>query len=178
MRILALIGAVALALPGAALAQQATPLTAIATFIDAQGVEIGTATLTQTAEGVTITGTVNGIPAGEHGFHVHAIGDCTTANKFEAAGGHFTPTGHMHGLENPAGPHEGDIVNQTADAQGVVQLNTVNTMISLEDGPASVFDADGSSLMLHAAPDNNRTDPSGNSGDRIACAVIEAAPAS
>ena len=146
-----------------------------ATFIDVEGTNIGSVTLTQGDDGVAITGGLSGIAAGEHGFHFHAVGDCDPAGAFESAGGHFNPTEHQHGTENPEGPHAGDLPNVTAAADDTVAVDLSSNLISLTEGdPAYVFDADGTALMIHADPDDMKTDPSGNSGDRIACAVIEA----
>lgn len=150
--------------------------TAEATFVDTDGNELGTVTLTGTEEGVTIAGTLEGIPEGEHGFHVHETGNCDPANGFESAGGHFAPRGNEHGFDNENGPHAGDMRNQTADADGQLVLNVNNDMVSLTEGDEGhLLDEDGSALMVHANADDDQTDPGGNSGDRIACAVIEAA---
>jgi superoxide dismutase, Cu-Zn family len=165
----------------AALALFATPGfaqdagSAKASFIDSEGAEIGSVTLTQEGENVSISGNLTGVAAGEHGFHFHATGDCDPATAFETAGDHFNPTDHQHGMENPEGPHAGDLPNVTAGEDGAVAIDLRTDMISLTEGdPAYVFDADGTALVLHADPDDMKTDPSGNSGDRIACAVIEA----
>jgi Cu-Zn family superoxide dismutase len=177
MQRLALSAATALALIVPALAQDAG--TAQATFITADGTEAGSVTLTQGDGEVTISGMLEGVAPGEHGFHFHETGDCDGATKFESAGKHFNPTEHKHGLENPEGPHAGDLPNVTADDTGMVMIDVASDRISLVEGdPAYIFDADGTALVLHAAPDDNATDPSGNSGDRVACAVIEATPAS
>lgn len=147
-----------------------------ATFVNAEGTNIGDVTLTQGSGGVTVAGQLTGVPEGQHGLHFHSVGNCDAADKFEAAGGHFNPTEHQHGSENPQGPHAGDLPNVTAAADGAVAIELTSDMISLTEGdPAYVFDADGTALVLHADPDDLKTDPSGNSGDRIACAVIEAA---
>jgi len=156
-----------------ALAQDAA--TATGTFIDTEGAEIGNVTLTQGEDSVAITGEITGVPAGDHGFHFHAVGDCDATGAFESAGDHFNPTDHQHGLENPQGPHAGDLPSVTADRNSTVQLDLQTELISLTEGdPAYVFDDDGTAMVLHADPDDQMTDPSGNSGDRIACAVIEA----
>lgn len=149
--------------------------TAEATFIDLEGMEIGTVTLTQTEEGVTIAGVLEGVPAGEHGFHVHETGKCDASDGFKSAGGHFAPRGNQHGFDNPEGPHAGDMRNQTADESGQLALNVNNDMISLTEGDEGyLMDEDGSALMVHAGADDYVTDPSGDAGDRIACAVIGA----
>lgn len=157
-------------------AQEAS--SAIANFIDLDGIQIGSVTLTQGNEGIAISGDLSGITAGEHGFHFHAVGDCDPAAAFDTAGDHFNPTEHQHGMENPQGPHAGDLPNIAAAEDETVAVDLTTDMISLTEGdPAYVFDADGTALMIHANPDDMKTDPSGNSGDRVACAVIEAASA-
>ena len=168
------LGAVAtLALVLPAMAQD--PGAAKATFMNAEGAEVGSVTLAQGEDGVTIVGELTGQTAGQHGLHFHMTGDCDGASGFESAGGHFNPTEHKHGLENPEGPHAGDLPNVTAAADGTVAVNLTTQTISVTEGdPAYVFDADGTALVIHAGPDDNVTDPAGNSGDRVACAVIEA----
>jgi len=166
-----------LALTGAAAAQDTNP-GATADFVDAEGNEIGAVTLLQTEEGVNITGALEmGIPEGEHGFHIHETGDCDPSTAFESAGDHFDVASHQHGFDNPQGPHSGDIHNIMADADGRAVVEVTNDMVSLVEGEDGyLFDDDGSALVVHADPDDYVTDPSGNSGDRIACAVVEAAP--
>ena len=179
MRMLTLLATgTALLLSAPAFGQAATSAEATATFMNAEGAEVGTATLTQTAEGVSITGEITGVEPGDHGFHIHKVGDCDASTGFESAGDHFNPQSNQHGLENPEGPHAGDMRNQTAGDDGTVTLDVTTTLVSLNEGdPGYLFDDDGSALVLHAEPDDQMTDPSGNSGDRIACAVIEPAPA-
>lgn len=159
-----------------ALAQNdGTELTlAEASVINTEGDEIGTLTLTETEEGVTIAGVLEGIPEGEHGFHIHETGECDAADGFKSAGGHFAPRGNQHGFDNADGPHAGDMRNQIAGADGQLALNVNNDMVSLTEGDEGyLLDDDGSALVVHAGPDDYETDPSGNSGDRIACGVIE-----
>jgi Cu-Zn family superoxide dismutase len=154
---------------------------ATATFVDVDGNEVGTATITALEEGgVMIGGELMGIEPGEHGFHVHETGDCDASTAFESAGGHFNPTDAQHGLANPEGAHAGDVVsNVTAAEDGKVTLEVTSEMISLDESAEGyLFDDDGSAMVLHADPDDQTTDPAGNAGDRIACAVIEAPPAS
>ena len=176
MQKLALSAAVTLALIVPAIAQDQAGATA--TFMNAEGAEVGSVTLTQGEGSVSITGELTGMTPGEHGFHFHQTGDCDAATKFESAGAHFNPTEHKHGLENPEGPHVGDLPNVTAAEDGTVAVELTSEMISLSEGdPAYVFDEDGTALVIHAAADDQMTDPSGNSGDRVACAVIEASAA-
>ena len=112
-----------------------------------------------------------GVPAGEHAFHVHAVGKCEP--PFTSAGGHFNPASKKHGMEAAEGSHAGDMPNLFVPASGELTVEIANPMISLAKGqPNSVFDADGSALIIHAGADDYKTDPTGNAGDRIACGVI------
>lgn len=157
-----------------ALAQE--PATAMATFMNAEGTEIGAVTLTQGDGTVAITGNLEGVTPGDHGMHFHETGNCDGSTGFESAGGHFNPADHQHGLENPDGPHAGDLPNVTAIDDGTVPVELTTDLISLAEGEDGyVFDDDGTALVIHAGPDDQVTDPAGNSGDRFACAVIEAA---
>lgn len=165
---LAAIGATALLLASPALAASGT-----ATLTDLSGNTLGTVELAERDGGVHLSGALTGVPDGEHGFHIHETGICDAAAKFESAGAHFEPGEHKHGSENPEGPHAGDLMNVTADDNGAATVDLHNATVTLAAGDASLADADGSALVLHVAADDYETDPSGNSGDRIACAVIE-----
>lgn len=136
-------------------------------LINASGQTVGTVTAAQTSGGLTLTISASGIPHGLHGLHVHAVGRCE-APSFETAGSHWSPAGREHGFNNPQGPHAGDLPNITASSSGVVRETVVLARTSL----AQLADADGSALVIHASADDYITDPSGNSGDRIACAVL------
>ena len=138
---------------------------------DSAGRDLGTLTLTDAAGGIAISGTLRGLPPGEHGLHVHMTGQCD-APKFEAAGGHWNPTSKQHGTENPQGPHLGDVPNVTvgADSTAVVQATTAGG--SLRGATDMLLDADGAALVIHATRDDYKTDPSGGSGARIACGVV------
>jgi Cu-Zn family superoxide dismutase len=98
------------------------------------------------------------------------VGSCEPT-AFTSAGGHLNPGGRQHGLENPAGPHAGDMPNLTADASGRAVVDITTDRVSL-DAAGPLFDADGTAIVVHAAPDDNRTDPAGNAGARVACGVI------
>lgn len=149
------------------------PQEAMATFHNVAGLEIGKAVLTQTTSGVLIEVDVSGIADGEHGFHIHETGICDAADGFKSAGGHFEPSQHQHGYMTEHGSHAGDMPNQFVVVGGKLRAHVLNPNVTLADGPASVFDADGSALVVHADPDDYSSQPSGNAGDRIACAVIE-----
>jgi Cu-Zn family superoxide dismutase len=136
-------------------------------LINALGAPIGTVRAWQTAGGVTFRIDASGLPHGVHGIHVHAVGRCDPP-EFTTAGGHWNPTGHKHGMNSPAGPHAGDLPNVEVAANGVLGATVTLPGASM----ANLLDADGAALVLHAGADDYVTDPSGNSGARIACAVI------
>jgi Cu-Zn family superoxide dismutase len=138
---------------------------------DASGKDVGQVELIQTPHGVLLKLSVKGLPPGDHAFHIHAVGKCEP--PFTSAGGHFNPAGHKHGMEAADGPHAGDMPNLHIPATGELTVDVANPMISLVKGqPDSVFDADGSAIIIHAGADDYKTDPTGNAGDRIACGVI------
>lgn len=154
----------------------AIPVTAAAaTLVDTSGKPVGTARFTQDLSGpVVVQVDVTGLPPGNHGIHFHSVGSCAAsgATPFGGAGAHFNPMSKLHGLENPRGPHAGDLPNLVVAANGTGELRTTTDRLTLTSGPLSVFDADGTALVIHAAPDDQVTDPAGNSGARIACGVI------
>jgi Cu-Zn family superoxide dismutase len=138
---------------------------------NAGGQVVGVGIFTDASPGVRMNLQVRGLPPGIHGVHVHTNGSCI-APDFDSAGAHFNPTTRQHGLENPSGPHVGDLPNLQVDTDGSGQLTALNPDLTLDSAANSVFDADGSSLVIHANPDDNVTDPSGNSGARLACGTI------
>jgi Cu-Zn family superoxide dismutase len=149
----------------------AVPPGAQAELTDAQGKVLGKATFTQLPDGVLIALKASNLPPGVHGFHIHDRAECH-APGFTSAGGHFNPDGKAHGFKNPNGPHAGDLPNLTVPDNGTVDISTLATGVTLRDGPNSLFKPGGTSLMIHAGPDDYVTDPAGDSGARIACGAI------
>ena len=145
------------------------------TIKDAMGKDVGTAKLSDGpgGKGVKIVATLKGLPPGEHAFHFHATAKCE-APGFTTAGGHFNPDAHHHGINNAESPkpHDGDMPNFTVGPKGTAKLSLVNTMVTLGDGPNSLFTGGGTALMIHAKADDLKSDPAGNAGDRIACGTI------
>lgn len=189
------VGAIIVGLSGATrvVAQEATPAaspivgaSAVSVVLrDVNGADVGTATFAEGADGVvTVIVAVQGLPEGEHGLHVHETGLCEP--PFASAGGHFNPTGAMHGgpptVEggqlSEASPvadqigHAGDLGNITVNADGAGTATVQTDRFTLSDGEFSLQDVDGSAIVVHAGEDDLVTDPSGNSGDRIACGVV------
>lgn len=144
-----------------------------ATFIDGDGQEIGTATLTQTPNGVLIEVDASNLPQGWHGFHIHETGQCDAAGGFQSAGGHYAPRGSEHGYQVEGGPHAGDMPNQFVPESGQLRAQVLNPLVTIGEGEATLFDQDGSAIVIHANPDDYQSQPSGDAGDRLACAVIE-----
>ncbi len=147
--------------------------TATAPLKDGQGKEVGSVNLTQTPRGVLINLSVKDLQPGEHAFHVHAVGKCE-GPAFTSAGGHFNPDSHKHGLLAADGAHAGDMPNLHVPQSGDLTVEVINAAITLEKGkPNSLFDADGSAVVIHAGSDDYKTDPTGEAGGRIACGVVK-----
>ncbi len=169
MRI-ALAAALALALPLAASGAE-PPHAARALLKDAKGEKVGTATLVEAKGGVTIAVKAQGLPPGTHGIHLHAVGKCDDP-EFKSAGPHFNPEGKKHGMKNPEGHHAGDLPNLVVGADGKGEFKATVDGVTLGEGPASLLGPQGTALVVHASPDDEVTDPAGNSGARIACGVV------
>jgi Cu-Zn family superoxide dismutase len=143
---------------------------ATAMLMNSAGQSIGSADLVQRDGMLIVRASVSGQEAGEHGLHFHTAGKCE-APGFASAGGHLNPTAHQHGNLNPAGPHEGDLINIKVGLDGAGKSESPLTD-SAAEVLASIFDTDGTAIVFHAGPDDYKTDPSGNSGGRIACGVL------
>tara|TARA_A100001391_G_scaffold142054_1_gene99842 strand:+ start:7332 stop:7901 length:570 start_codon:yes stop_codon:yes gene_type:complete len=142
---------------------------ATATLLTADGEDVGTVTATGSAGGITIDVEARNMPEGLHGVHVHTVGSCE--DGFAAAGGHWNPAEAKHGLEAEDGQHAGDMPNIEIAADGTGSLTYMLAMSATFDG---LMDDDGSAFIVHAGEDDQVTDPSGDSGDRIACGVFTA----
>lgn len=161
------------ALAAAGAAHAGNP-TATAALKDAQGKPAGSAAFTESGGMVQMKLKATGLAPGKHGIHIHETGKCDGPD-FKSAGAHFNPHGKKHGLHNDAGAHAGDLSNLEAKADGTATLQATLPGVTLEKGEKhSLLDADGAALVIHAKEDDDATDPSGNSGDRVACGIIAA----
>ena len=137
----------------------------------ADGASLGSVALAEDAAGLTMNVTASGMPAGVHGIHLHEKGLCE-GPKFASAGAHWNPGMKKHGRDNPAGAHFGDLANLDVAANGTASVSIPLQGAMMASGAMMLADADGTALVVHAKPDDYKTDPSGDSGDRIACAVV------
>ena len=156
-------------------ADQASPVyKASAMLKDASGKEVGTAIFSTTPSGALLDLNLTAAQPGVHAIHVHAVGKCEPPD-FKSAGPHFNPDQTKHGIMSPEGPHAGDLPNIHVPADGKLEVEFLDPVVTLSQESA-LLDADGSSIVIHAGPDDYKTDPAGNSGDRIACGVIVKSP--
>lgn len=140
---------------------------------DAKGNDVGTATIMSKGSGVEVRLDLKNLPAGVHAVHFHQKAQCDPPD-FKSAGPHFNPTSKQHGFENPQGHHAGDMMNFTVKDNGTAKATVKDVDVVLGTGSESnsLFASGGTSIMVHAKADDYKTDPSGNSGDRIACGVV------
>lgn len=164
------LGPTARGAPAADGGQPAAPSSLVTTLKDRQGRTVGTVTVTETPHGLLVRGTVEGLPPGPHAIHFHETGKCEP--PFASAGGHFNPAQKTHGVLSPGGPHAGDLPNLMVPASGKLDFEIFAPGLSLSSGPGAVLDADGTALVVHAKADDHMSQPSGDSGDRIACGVL------
>ncbi len=144
---------------------------AYAQLKDKDGAVKGRATARQMGDGVHIDANIENMAPGIYGIHVHQVGTCTPPD-FASAGPHWNPQAKQHGTQNPAGPHKGDLPNVTVGADGRGKVSGHIMGVTMTDGANALLDSDGAAIVLHAGPDDYRTDPSGNSGARVACGVF------
>lgn len=149
---------------------RAAPDEAHAEILDRNGRALGNMRLKQDGDEVALNLMLEGFSPGEYGMHLHGVGKCEGPN-FVSAGGHWNPSGAEHGLKNPKGSHAGDLANIIIPASGKLELASRLSAMKLV-GKDGLLDVDGGAIVIHAKPDDNMTDPSGNSGERIACGVF------
>jgi Cu-Zn family superoxide dismutase len=151
---------------------QGTPKSAHADVVNAQGQKVGSAKILTAKPGVKIEVNISQLPPGAHGIHIHNIGKCEGPD-FTSAGPHLNPDMKKHGKDNPEGPHAGDLLSIEVKADGTAKATLLDPMVTLGNGPNSIFHDGGTAIVIHAKEDDYKTDPAGNSGPRIACGVIQ-----
>lgn len=142
-------------------------------IVDSNGSPIGSASFVEQRQNVRIEITITRLPPGTHGMHLHAIGKCDGPD-FASAGPHFNPTAAAHGVANPKGPHAGDLPNLVVGSDGRGTLVAFTSLVDLAPGASqSLLQSAGTAIVVHANADDEKTDPSGNTGGRIACGIIK-----
>jgi Cu-Zn family superoxide dismutase len=173
LTVLVVSGALLVASTGVAVAQV---VGANAELKDTEGNDVGTAEFAEGPGGVATTVDLQpgqkAVGPGEHAVHIHEKGDCSSSD-FKSAGEHFNPQGKEHGFENPKGPHAGDLPDIKVNEDGSATAQAKTDRVTLSKGETSLFDSDGSALVIHAKADDFKTDPSGESGDRQVCGKIQ-----
>lgn len=148
-------------------------ITATATLLAGDGAARGSAQVTQATGGLHVAIKVHGLTPGLHAAHIHMTGLCTPTD-FTSAGGHWNPTARQHGKDNPQGMHMGDMPNMLVGTDGSGEMDYVIPGATLSGSATSLLDADGAAVVIHAQADDNRSDPAGNAGGRVACGVLSA----
>ena len=142
-----------------------------AVLMNPEGKRIGNVAISEVAQGVRIFAQADSIPPGVHAFHIHETGQCEPPD-FQSAGGHYNPTGKQHGWDNPGGHHAGDFPNVHVHEDGKLAVEYFTNAVTLGEGETTLFDEDGSAIVMHEGADDYQTDPAGAAGARIACGVI------
>ena len=165
-----------LAVVGMGALMQSVPSTAeikTVQMVNNKGEPMGVISLSKTNAGVLLNLKLSGLtPNGEHAIHIHETGKCDVEANFKTAGGHYNPHAKMHGMKHAEGHHAGDMPNLKPNKKGEIQTAFVNMHVTLDNAKAGLFDADGSSIVIHAGADDHMSQPSGAAGDRIACGVV------
>jgi Cu-Zn family superoxide dismutase len=144
--------------------------TVVAAMLNTDNAELGSAGITPGKDGVQLDIDVSGLAVGSYGVHLHAVGKCDGPD-FKTAGAHWDPAGKQHGRDNPLGAHLGDLPNLTVTTTNKGKLSIALPRLNI-NGDSGLLDGDGTSIIIHAMPDDYRTDPSGNSGARMICGVF------